>query len=425
MAKLMRWVYSLLWLLLLPLALLRLWWRGRKQPGYRRQWPERLGVYTQHSSRPLLWVHAVSVGESRASAPLVRALQARYPGHQLLLTCMTPTGRDTIAQSFGDSVLLAYLPYDFPLFARRFLRQFRPQLAVFMETEIWPNLLAACREQGVPTVLANARLSQRSLCGYQRTGALAQAAVASFNAIAAQSSADVVRLQQLGGRNIRLCGNLKFDVDPPPVQLALGAEFRQRWGSARPVILCFSTREGEEALLLASRPQPWPTGWLWVIVPRHPQRFDDVATLVEEAGLSLQRRSADQPLSDATQVLLGDSMGEMFAYYSACDLAFIGGSLLPFGAQNLIEAAACGKPILIGPHTFNFAEATRLALAAGAAETVASGLQFWERAAALLPDATTRQARGQAGLQFVASHRGATAKTLAVIESVLLPDQTA
>lgn len=415
-----RWLYSLLWHLLLPLIPLRLVWRSIKQPAYRHHVAERFGFYPAVTDvRPCLWLHAVSVGEMRAAMPLVYALQQRYADHALLLTCMTPTGRDTALQVYGDDVRIVYLPYDLPWAVRRFMKHYRPQIGVFMETELWPNLIAACRRAEVPLLLANARLSQRSAQGYERVRAVIAPAIASINHIAAQSSDDAQRLRSLGARSLSVCGNTKFDIEPPTAMLERGQAFRARIGAGRRVVLCASTREGEEALLLEHLPQPWPADWLWLIVPRHPQRFDDVAEQVAARGLTVQRRSDELDVGANTQVWIGDSMGEMFAYYTACDLAFIGGSLLPFGAQNLIEPAAVGRPVLIGPSTFNFAEATRLAVEAGAAEIVDDAEAFWKRVAELLQDAPERARRGEAGLAFCAQHRGATQRIMYEVKRLM------
>lgn len=414
-----RLLYALLWHALLPLLPLRLLWRGRRQPEYLQHVAERFGRYASPASPgPCVWLHAVSVGEMRAAQPLVRALQQRFPDHRLLLTCMTPTGRATAAQLYGDSVDLAYLPWDLPWAVRAFVRHFRPRLGILMETEIWPALIAACHREQVPVVLANARLSERSARGYARIRGLIGPALGRLAHVAAQSPDDARRLQALGAQRVTVCGNSKFDIDPPPELLQRGAHFRQLCEGRR-VFLCASTREGEEALLLQQRPADWPSDWLWLLVPRHPQRFAEVEQLCRTAGLNVQRRSDGEPVRPETQVWLGDSMGEMFAYYAACDLAFVGGSLLPFGAQNLIEPAAVGRAILIGPHTFNFAEATRHALAAGAAEQIASAAALWHRAGQLLQDDARREHMAGAGLAFSREHRGATARIVACVEAVM------
>jgi 3-deoxy-D-manno-octulosonic-acid transferase len=371
-----------------------------------------------HLPGPALWLHAVSVGETRAAQPLITALKARYPGHRILLTHMTPTGRQASEELFGDGVLRAYLPYDYPFAVRRFLAHFRPAVGVIMETELWPNLVAACKAQGIPLLLANARLSEKSARRYARFPNLTRRALRDLAGIAAQTEQDAARLAALGAPEVAVLGNVKFDILPPPEQLARGEELRRRIG-LRPVLLAASTREGEEALLfdaLAKRP---PGEALLVVVPRHPQRFDEVAALAVKAGFAVQRRSEDAQIAPRTQVLLGDSMGEMFAYYAACDVAFVGGSLLEYGSQNLIEACAAGRPVLIGRSTYNFAQAAGEALACGAARQAGSAEELLEAAAMLLRDAAARGRMGEAGKAFAAHHRGATEKTLALISRAM------
>lgn len=420
----MRRFYTLLLYFLLPWVVFHLWWRGRRQPGYLRHIGERFGFYgarpAHAGAQPgLIWLHAVSVGETRAAAPLVEALLARYPGHRILLTHMTPTGRETGETLFGERVHRAYLPYDFPWAVRRFLRHFQPAIGLLMETEIWFNLIAGCRRVQVPLLLVNARLSEKSCRKFARVPGLTRAALEGLHAIAAQTEADAARLKSLGAPAVAVMGNLKFDIAPPPAQIVLGQALRARFGNARPVFLAASTREGEEALLLDVLPQIAVPDLLTVIVPRHPQRFDEVARLLEARCIPFQRRSDEQPLSAQTRVVLGDSMGELFAYYSACDLAFIGGSLLPLGGQNLIEAASLGKPLLLGPHTFNFSEASELAIAAGAARRVRDAGELAQAVRALLENSTARAAMSQAGLRFSQAHRGATARLTALVDACL------
>lgn len=419
----MRRLYSWLLTLLLPIALLRLWWRGRKQPGYRDDWQQRLGRNYPATTGPVIWLHAVSLGETRAAAPLVRELLARFPQHRLLLTHTTPTGRAAAQELFGDGVLRCYLPYDLPFALRRFLRHFRPVCALVMETELWPNLLALCKAQGIPTALLNARLSQRSAAGYAHFAALTSQTMGNLTLVAAQTDADAQRLRALGAGNVQVCGNIKFDTAVPQPQRALGQEFRQRFGT-RPIWLAASTRDGEEALLLDAHAHLATASALLVLVPRHPQRFDAVAQLIAARGLRAQRRSTAEPIDAQTQVLLGDSMGELYAYYCACDLAYIGGSLLPFGGQNLIEACAAGAPVLIGPHTYNFQEAAELAIQAGAALRVTDAEQLRRCVEELFADATRRAAMSAAGQRFVAAHQGATERTLALIAPLLGPAST-
>ena len=417
----MRFFYSLMWYLALPLVLARLWWRGRKEPGYRGHWGERLGWYGEgEGGMPTIWLHAVSVGETRAAEPLVDALLAAYPDHRILLTHMTPTGRATGQQLFarhGARFLQSYLPYDTPGMVRRFLRRYTPRLCILMETEVWPNLVATCAAERVPVALVNARLSSRSLRRGQRFGALMTDAARGITLVAAQTPADAGRIASLGATRVEITGSIKFDVVPPPAALELGAWLRARIGK-RPVLLCASTREGEEALILDA----WcaQDNALLVLVPRHPQRFDDVAALAAARGLSVQRRSQlAQDGSVDADVLLGDSMGEMFAYYAACDCAYIGGSLLPLGGQNLIEACAVGKPVLVGPHTFNFALATEQAVDAGAALRCADAEAMLAAATGLLQDSLARGRMGEAAFAFAGQHRGATARTVELLRQLI------
>ncbi|MCR4297624.1 MAG: lipid IV(A) 3-deoxy-D-manno-octulosonic acid transferase [Gallionella sp.] len=449
-----RFVYSLALWLLLPYIFLRLLWRARRQPEYLHHIGERFGFYFVRSNRPIIWLHTVSVGETRAAQSLITRLRATYPGHQILLTHTTPTGRAAGEQLYGDGALRVYLPYDYPFAVKRFLRHFKPQFGILMETEIWFNLIHACRETGVPLLLLNARLSENSARGYARFARLTRNALGELAAVAAQTADDAARLASLGAKNVSVTGNLKFDIEPPPAMLELGRQLREQFGAGRKVFLAASTRDGEEVLLLdallGSPPSPpanltvgcaprtmvhemHPTklldtpqqvhisGLLLVIVPRHPQRFEEVAALIAQRGLRWQRRSANEPVAPDTQVVLGDSMGEMFAYYAAADLAFIGGSLLPYGGQNLIEACAAGAPVVVGPHTHNFAEATRLALAAGAAVQVQDGDKLAAELQRLLdhPDALSEMRRQCGG--FVQANRGATDKSLQLIVSLCQP----
>lgn len=411
--------YTALIFLLLPLALLKLLWRAFRQPEYLRHIPERFGIYRVPSLQaPLLWLHCVSVGETRAAAPLVAALRQRYPQHRILLTHATPTGRATGEQLFGDSVERVYLPYDLPGAMARFLDHFRPQLGLVMETELWFNLIAACQRRDMPLLLVNARLSEKSARGYARLGRLTEQGLGQLAAIAAQTDADAERLRALGASQVAVTGNLKFDVTPPEEAAQQGNRLRVMFGAGRPVFLAASTRDGEEALLLDAVAQAGVADLLTVIVPRHPQRFGEVAALLEKRGLRYVRRSANGS-AEGCAVVLGDSMGEMFVYYAACDLAFIGGSLLPLGGQNLIEACAMGKPVLIGPHTFNFAEATQQATMCGAALRVQDAAELATALRQLLADAPRRRAMAEAGLAFGAANRGATERTLAIIEKYL------
>jgi len=399
--------------LLLPFALAKLWWRGRREPGYRARVGERFGRYSVEPGRGVLWIHAVSVGEVRAAAPLVRALQQEFAGHELLITCSTATGRDALQQMYGDSVSSAWLPYDYPGAVRRFVERFRPHLGVLMETEIWPNLLACCKAFKVPVVLANGRMSERSARGYSRWDGLTRPAFATLAAACAQSEADAARLAALGANPVPVCGNLKFDMTPDAAHAAAGRAWRAALG--RPVVMLASTREGEEKLLLDALSASTSSA-LAVFVPRHPQRFDAVAALL---GPSAQRRSRGESPRPQDRFFLGDTMGEMTFYYSAADVAIIGGSFLPLGGQNLIEACATGTPVVFGPSMYNFAEASTLALAAGAAVQAQDAGDAVRLAVALLGDRSRSAAMGEAGLRLCAAHRGAVQRHVAVCRQVV------
>ncbi|MYN28055.1 lipid IV(A) 3-deoxy-D-manno-octulosonic acid transferase [Duganella levis] len=426
----MRLFYSLMWWLALPLVLTRLWLRGRKEPGYRQHWGERLGFYgraAESPAAPVLWVHAVSVGETRAAEPLVDALLAEYPSSRIILTHMTPTGRTTGKSLFakhGERLVQSYLPYDTASMVSRFIRHFQPSVCILMETEVWPNLIAVCGAKDVPVVLANARLSERSLRKATRFGSLLTTAARGITLVAAQTEADAQRVRSLGVQRVEVTGSIKFDVVVPDAALAIGAALRAAIGE-RPVLLCASTREGEEELILqayVSARSALPADVLLLIVPRHPQRFDEVQQLIAARGLVAERRSKlaldGGAMAHSVDVLLGDSMGEMFAYYAACDVAFVGGSLLPLGGQNLIEPAALGKPVLIGQHTFNFELVTEDALAADGAQRVTDASDLIATTGRLLGDTAARKTMGDNAQSFANQHRGATRRTLALLPSL-------
>ena len=445
-------LYSLLTWSAQPLLRRKLRRRAVAEPGYAHAVGERFGRYPApidslmpHSSTdPLgrfVWVHAVSLGETRAAAILLAQLREQLPGMRLLLTHGTATGR-----AEGEKLLLpgdvqVWQPWDTPGAVGRFLRKFRPAIGILMETEVWPNLVAGCQERRIPLVLANARFNETSLRKAQRLSALARPAYGGLTAVWAQTQEDATRLAAIGAPVRGVLGNLKFDVVPDAQLLERGREWRTRTG--RPVVLLASSREGEEAMWLeqiqkirqkspqalvghasaainseASGDDLPPVQWL--IVPRHPQRFDEVHQLLQRAGLSVSRRSTWAAAPGAADVWLGDSIGEMALYYGLADVALLGGSFAPLGGQNLIEAAACGCPVVLGPHTFNFAEAAELACAAGAAQRVGDMAEGVEAACALVGDAERRaQARTQA-LDFAATHRGGAAATAAAVVELLV-----
>ena len=407
-------LYTLAWWLALPLVPLRLWWRGRREPGYRTHVGERFGRYARDARTlrgDVFWVHAVSVGETRAAAPLVDRLATEHPDATIVLTSMTAAGREAGRSLFGDRgsrVVQAWLPYDLPFAVEGFLDRFRPRAGLLLETELWPNLVHACSRRNIPVALVNARLSVRSAAGYARTGALVRTMLGELAGVAAQTAADAERLTRLGARDVAVTGNLKFDIAVPDAMLAGGLALRELIGRDRPVWLAASTRDGEEALLIDAMLRAPPGSALLLLVPRHPQRFDEVAELVRARGIALQRRTEGTRVDARTRVLVGDTMGEMLAYCAAADVAFVGGSLMPLGGQNLIEPIALGLPTLVGPHTFNFAEVTERAIEASAARRVADADALLAEVRDLLRDSAARARMRDAALAFVAAHQGAT-----------------
>ncbi|MFH0934463.1 MAG: lipid IV(A) 3-deoxy-D-manno-octulosonic acid transferase [Pseudomonadota bacterium] len=413
-----RFFYTIgLWLLM-PYVWFHLLWRARRQREYLQHIGERFGRYAlspreeEFLQKPLIWLHTVSVGETRATATLIRKLRERHPGHRILLTHTTPTGRAASEQLYGDDVMRVYLPYDYPFAVRSFLRHFRPRIGVLMETEIWFNLIHECHVERIPLLLLNARMSKRSARRYARFPEITRDGLHELHLVSAQTEDDAMRLAGLGNRVVPVMGNLKFEIEPPAAMLELGEHLRGLFGEKRHVFLAASTREGEEALLLDALAHADVEKLLVVIVPRHPQRFDEVAALIEKHGMRMQRRSADEPISPHTQVVLGDSMGEMFAYYAATDIAFIGGSLLPLGGQNLIEACAMGTPVLVGPHTWNFAQAVEHAVSCGAAIQVSHADGLVHQLNVLFHEPVRLDLMGEAGLRFVKNSRGATERAM-------------
>jgi 3-deoxy-D-manno-octulosonic-acid transferase len=432
----MRWVYSLLMWLAQPLLRRKLARRGLQEPGYLEAVPERFGHYSSPALAPdgrTLWLHAVSLGETRAAAVLVARLRVRWPEMRLLLTSGTATGRAEGAKLLQPGDIQAWQPWDTPGATQRFLAHFKPSVGMLMETEIWPNLVAACQQAGVPLMLANARMSDKSAHQARRLAWLSRPAFKGLTAVWAQTQADAVALTGLGAPVRGVFGNLKFDAEPNPTQRAVGQIWRAQ--AARPVVMLASSREGEEAALLdvlesfralalvdtaQSVTESIVNSIQWLIVPRHPQRFDDVATMAQVRGFKVLRRSAwpdgpPAPTDTAPVLWLGDSLGEMALYYSLADVALLGGSFAPLGGQNLIEAAACACPVVLGPHTFNFLEASELAVAAGAARRVATLHEAVSVAARLLAEPGAQTAMAARASAFAHTHRGAVDKTVAAV----------
>ena len=411
----MRALYTVLLYLITPLVLLRLLWKSRLQPEYRRRVGERFGLVDPAEGGVAVWVHAVSVGESLAALPLIEQLIRRHGEGRVWVTTTTPTGSERVQAALGYRVRHSYAPYDLPGSVARFLERARPRQVVIMETELWPNLFRAIRKRGLPLLVANARLSPRSFRGYGRLRRSIAGVLADCTEVAAQSEADAERFRSLGAPRVSVMGNIKFDMAVPEEQLRRGRELRAALGTSRPVWIAASTHEGEEQAALDTQREllkQYPDSAL-ILVPRHPQRFDEVAKLIERSGLVGVRRSQAAP-DVRTQVLLGDSMGEMFAYFAAADAAFVGGSLVPVGGHNVLEPAALGLPVLFGPQMHNFVAARDLLLQHEAAQMVeAVGLAPALRE--LFDDARRRNTMGAAGKAAVEANRGALARLLALL----------
>ena len=429
-----RTIYTLLLSLLLPFTVLKLLWRAKKQPAYLHHWRERYGFYTQPVRKPIIWLHCVSVGETMAAAPLVKALIAAHPQYSVLITHTTPTGRDTSLQLFGDSyyddkIARCYLPYDVPFAVNRFLNHFKPALGMLMETELWFNTIAACKARNIPILLINARLSEKSARGYGKLGKLVHEGLQNLTYIAAQTEQDANRLAQLGAANISVVGNIKFDVSPPPNAAIEAEKLRHSLlqNAPRPIFLAASTRHlngaEEEALILDAIEKAAVPNLLTVIVPRHPQRFNDVEKLLQKRGLRYLKRSTLHTASAAEisqlQVLLGDSMGEMFTYYAMCNVAFIGGSLLNLGGQNIIEACAMAKPTLVGPYTFNFTQVVAQAILQGACLRVNDVESLATTLNTLFENTNAQQQMQQSALNFSQLNQGATLRVMQLLQGYL------
>lgn len=421
-----RTLYSWLLRLAFPYLCLRVFWRGLRNRDYWRRIPERFGFIPSLGGTRVIWVHAVSVGEVRAAAPLVQALCERYSDHRVVLTVMTPTGSVAARSLFGDRVTHCYVPYDYPSVVNRFLDRARPALVLILEKELWPNLVYYSRARGIPVCVVNAQLSEKSLRGWRRFGNLATATFSQINTFAAQTDADARRLVAAGAHPaaVQVVGSIKFDLTLPADLPARAQALRRGWGVARPVWLAASTHAGEEDTVLRAHTAlktRFPD-LLLVLVPRHPERFEVVARLCERAGFQIARRSA-QPtaLASAVDVLVGDSMGELQIFYSACDVSFIGGSLVPVGGHNFLEAAAVGRPFVFGPGMRNIEEIACLAVTCGAGVQIVQGEQLAQAIGNFLADAGQRARAGDAGRKMVEENRGALARTLRLIEGLLEP----
>lgn len=423
----MRTLYTLLFFLAIPLLILRLIWRGFKAPLYLKRWSERFGhVESLNKDKPVIWVHAVSVGEVEACKPLVSALKAEYPNHQLLITTMTPTGSERVKANFQGSVAHCYFPYDLPFAINKFLDSVHPEFGILMETEIWPNMIHHCHQRNIPLVLANARLSERSKKGYQRFTDFSKSTLNKLTLIAAQNETDRQRFQELGVPKQRIfaIGNLKYEISLPASVKEQAESMRAMWDSNRPVWIAASTHEGEDEMILNASRQirsVFPD-LLVIIVPRHPERFDRVTAQCQRSGFITLRRSEHKPCSSNVQVLMVDTMGELVLFYATADVAFVGGSLVPHGGHNILEPAALGRATITGPHYFNFQTITDQFLDANALLRVDDTEQLASTVIELLQNPTKRAEMGEASLNLIRKSQGASSRVINLVKRHITHD---
>lgn len=418
-------LYTTLFYLIQPLIWLRLWVRGRKAPAYRKRWGERYGYYKQPLKPGGILMHSVSVGETLAAIPLVRALRHRYPDLPITVTTMTPTGSERVLSAFGNDVQHVYLPYDLPDALNRFLNAVDPKLVLVMETELWPNLIAALHKRQIPLVIANARLSARSAKGYAKLGDFIRTLLRRITLIAAQNEEDGERFIALGAKRNQLTvtGSLKFDISVTPQLASRAVTLRRQWAPHRPVWIATSTHDGEESAVIEAHQtllREFPN-LLLILVPRHPERFPDAINLVRQAGLSYITRSSGEVPSSSTQVVVGDTMGELMLLYGIADLAFVGGSLVERGGHNPLEAAAHAIPVLMGPHTFNFKDICARLTQADGLITVADVASLSKEVASLLTDEDYRNFYGRHAVEVLYQNQGALQRLLQLLEPYLPP----
>lgn len=413
----MRQIYSLILYLLIPYVILRLLYRGLSNRGYWTRWHERFGFVRYEKNKSVIWVHAVSLGETRAAAPLINALIKRYPDYRIWVTTMTPTGSAQVKSLFGDRVEHSFIPYDLPLSVNLFLNRVKPSVVLIMETELWPNIYHSCHKRGIPICLANVRITEASFKGYQLVSSLTRQTLGYVSRFAVQSRADAARITLLGAsqEDMQITGNIKFDLDVPASMIEAGRLLRKRWGEDRDILLAASTHDGEEDIILSSfkRLKILFPKLLLVIVPRHPERFAQVGRLIDKRGFSSAARSTgDAALPAVADILIGDTMGELQMFYAAADVAIIGGSFVPAGGHNLLEAAAVGVPSVFGPYMENFSEISEIALGRGASFRVGQIEYLDEVLKKLLADPEKRHEAGEKAKKMIIENRGALDKTL-------------
>ncbi len=418
-------LYTILLYLIQPLIWLRLWLRGRKAPAYRRRWSERYGFCAEKVKPNGIMLHSVSVGETLAAIPLVRALRHRYPSLPITVTTMTPTGSERVRSAFGNDVFHVYLPYDLPCALKRFFDQVNPKLVIIMETELWPNLITELHRRDIPLVIANARLSERSAAGYKKIGSLTRSILHRTTLIAAQNHEDGERFIDLGLQRSHLAvtGSLKFDISVTPELAARAVALRRQWASRRPVWIATSTHEGEEAIILAAHREllnRFPD-LLLILVPRHPERFPTTQALTQGLGFSYTLRSSGEVPAVDTQVVIGDTMGELMMLYGIADIAFVGGSLVERGGHNPLEPAAHAIPVLMGPHTFNFKDICLKLSEAGGLITVKDADSIVKEVNSLLTDEDYRLYYGRHAVEVLHQNQGALQRLLTLLEPYLPP----
>jgi 3-deoxy-D-manno-octulosonic-acid transferase len=419
----MRRLYSLLIYLLTPLVLLYLAFRGLRSSGYLKRWSERFAFFEAPAETGGIVVHAVSMGEVNAASALVKQLAKRFPEFSLCLTTFTPTGSDRVRSLFGQNVFHVYAPLDLPGAVKRFFDRVQPRMLIIMETEIWPNLYYEASGRGIPILIANARISEHSIGAYRRLRKITAFALSRVSSIAAQSKQDALRLIEIGAdeSRVEVTGNLKFDVRLPPSLLEQGEAIRLAWGTDRLVLLAGSTHEKDEEPLLEAFTrilQSFPEALL-VLAPRHPERFGRAAQLARAAGLTVSMRSVGVSCPRSTQCFVIDAMGELLRFYATCDAAFVGGSLDAIGGHNVLEPAALSKPVVVGPHTFNFQDITQQLIDNGAAVRVQDSSELEKAIKELFSEPDLRDRMGRAGLDLVKSGQGALERTLEITQRLL------
>lgn len=420
----MRYLYSAMCYLSMPVVLSRLLWKSRKNPGYRQRWGERFGFMPADVPKQCLWVHAVSVGETLAAVPLVKGFQQKHPDVPVLITTMTPNGAKQVNASFGNTARHVYLPYDLPSAINRFISTINPKMLIIIETELWPNMLHVCQQKQIPVLLANARLSEKSATNYARFPAIVQPMLKGITELAVQTSVEAERFKMLGAPSdrIEVTGTVKFDIVISDEIRQRGKQLREKWGVDRPVLIAGSTHAGEDEIILEAFEEiknKLPNALL-LLTPRHPERAQDVAALCKKRGFSLVIHSENPTVTPETDIYLTDVIGQLLTQYGASDVAFVGGSLVPTGGHNVLEPAAFGLPILTGPYMFNFTESEHLLRQAGALWQINNAEELANKVVDLLQNSQARQQAGLAGQQVIEKNRGAVQKHLQIIEKLFV-----